>query len=286
MNIEANLQLKRFSDVNLNDSFFDSLREGYQEFSQWFEKKAEETAYVMQDEQGNIQGFVYLKEENERIEDVEPPLPHDRYLKIGTFKINAHGTKLGERFVKKAFDYSIANGIKKIYVTVFSEHKPLINLFLRYGFKKVAKKISSNGTEDVLLKKIGDAIGDVNLDYPILSLKNKQYLLAIYPDFHTRLFPDSILNNEHASIIDDVSYTNSIEKIYICKMARVQSLMPGDALVVYRTQDRPPAWYRSVATSLCMVEEVKDKSSFDSLTDFLNYTLVRTHIERVQLYEV
>lgn len=277
MNIDANLQLERFADINLDDPFFDTLKEGYKEFSEWFQKKAEEKAFVMKDEQGFIQGFVYLKEENEEIDDVTPPLQYDKYLKIGTFKINAHGTKLGERFIKKAFDYAIAKHIRKLYVTVFSEHEGLINLFCRYGFNKVAEKATKNGVENVLLKEIGDVNGDIDHDYPVISLNNNQYLLGIYPEYHTRLFPDSILHNEHASIVDDVSHTNSIEKIYICKMARVQSLRRGDALVIYRTGDgQGPAWYRAVATSLCMVKEMKTKSSFNSLAEFLDYCLSRS----------
>jgi len=286
MNIDANLQLERFADINLNDPFFDTLKAGYQEFSSWFQRKAEEKAFVMKDEFGMIQGFVYLKEENEAINDVIPPLPMDRYLKIGTFKINAHGTKLGERFIKKAFDFATDREIKKLYVTVFSEHEGLINLFLRYGFKKIAEKATNNGVENVLLKIIGEVNGDIDQDYPIVSLQNKQYLLGIYPEYHTRLFPDSILHNEDASIVDDVSHTNSIEKIYICKMPRVKTLKKGDALVIYRTGDgKGKAWYRAVATSLCMVEEMKTKSEFKTLSSFLDYCLSRSVFTEDELAE-
>ena len=34
------LQVKRFSDIDLNDSFFDSLRASYPEFDEWYNKKA------------------------------------------------------------------------------------------------------------------------------------------------------------------------------------------------------------------------------------------------------
>lgn len=284
MNIDANLQLKKFRDINIDDPFFDSLKEGYAEFNDWFKRKADEQAFVIKDESGLLQGFVYLKEENEKINDVSPPLPQDRYLKIGTFKINAHGTKLGERFIKKAFDYAIFNNIKKLYVTAFPEHESLISLFERFGFKNVANKVTKNGTEQVLLKEIGNREGKIEKDYPIISLNKRQYLLGIYPEYHTRLFPDSILNNENLSIIDDISHTNSIEKIYICKMPRVQALRPGDALVIYRTGDgQGPAWYRAVATSLCMVEEVKTKANFANLNDFLNYCQARSVFSEEEL---
>lgn len=284
MNLNVNLQYKKFSELNLDDPFFDSLKAAYEEFRDWFRRKSEERAYVMIDGDGLIQAFLYLKEENEAITDVEPNLPHDRYLKLGTFKINAHGTKLGERFLKKAFDHAVANNINKLYVTVFSEHQSLIQLLERFGFQHVANKTTVNGIESVMLKVIGNRSGEINKDYPLMPVSKNQYLLSIYPEFHTRLFPDSILNNEKANIIDDVSHTNSIEKIYICKMRNVESLKRGDLLVVYRTKDdQGSAWYRSVATSLCVVEEVRTKRDFPSLEEFLKYCESRSVFSREEL---
>ena len=37
---------KHFGDINLNDPFFDSFREDYIGFDKWFNKKADEIAYV------------------------------------------------------------------------------------------------------------------------------------------------------------------------------------------------------------------------------------------------
>nr|VFK40135.1 MAG: hypothetical protein BECKSD772F_GA0070984_10549 [Candidatus Kentron sp. SD]VFK45462.1 MAG: hypothetical protein BECKSD772E_GA0070983_10549 [Candidatus Kentron sp. SD] len=277
MNLDRNLQWESFENINLDDPFFDGLKAGYQEFSDWFHRKAKDKALIMKDEFGGIQGFMYLKEKNEAINDVTPPMPFDRYLKIGTFKINAHGTKLGERFVKKAFDFAIARGIKKIYVTVFSEHENLIDLLARYGFKKSAEKETPNGVENVMLKEVGVIQGKVIEDYPMISSRNNRFLLGIYPEFHTRLFPDSILHNENASIVDDVSHTNSIEKIYICRMKDVQLLKGGDSLVIYRTGDgKGSAEYRAVATSLCMVDEVNVKNKFVTLDEFISYCSPRS----------
>nr|VFK39259.1 MAG: hypothetical protein BECKTC1821E_GA0114239_100462 [Candidatus Kentron sp. TC] len=284
MNPDRNLQWESFENIDLGDPFFDGLKASYSEFSDWFHRKAKDRALVMKDESGKIQGFMYLKEENEAIDDVNPPMPFDRYLKIGTFKINAHGTKLGERFIKKAFDFSIAMEIKKLYVTIFPDHKTLIDLLIRYGFKKVGQKETPNGTESVMLKVIGEIKGNVLEDYPIISSRNNRFLLGIYPEFHTRLFPDSILHNENTSIVDDVSHTNSIEKIYICRMQGVEFLKKGDALVIYRTKDdRGSAWYRAVATSLCMVDEVKQKNEFKTLAEFVSYCLPRSVFTKEEL---
>ncbi len=98
-------------------------------------------------------------------------------------------------------------------------------------------------------------------------------MLAIYPQYHTQLLPDSILNNETFDIVQDVSHTNSIHKVYICRMA-VEIATPGDVLIIYRTKDpkeSAPAEYRSVATSVCVVEEVKRASEFNSEAEFIKY---------------
>lgn len=34
-----NINYKKFSEINLNDSFFDSLRQDYDGFDKWFKRK-------------------------------------------------------------------------------------------------------------------------------------------------------------------------------------------------------------------------------------------------------
>jgi len=265
------IQKKRFAEINLCDPFFDSLKEDYSSFSEWFRRKANEEAYIL-DFNGKIQAFLYLKKEFGPVEDVIPPLPDGTRIKIGTMKINPHGTRLGERFIKKAFDYAINQGISELYVTVFPKHVALIDLFKRYGFIEHGKKVSPDGEEKVFVKSFEHLTGDILLDYPIINAKeSRKYLLGIWPKYHTRLFPDSILTNESFDMIEDVSHTNSIHKMYICSM-NVSPLKRGDIVVIYRTKDdKGPAWYRSVATSICVIEELKSKRDFESEKEFVDY---------------
>ncbi|GGM81689.1 hypothetical protein GCM10010967_11810 [Dyadobacter beijingensis] len=267
-----NLVYTEFKNIDLSDPFFDSLKEDYKEFGKWFEKKAltSDKAYILSDE--GIQAFLYLKLEKEAITDVNPNLEPALRLKVGTFKVNPHGTRLGERFIKRIFDHAIKSGVSAIYVTAFEKHKQLINLLMAYGFERHGTKASENGQETVLLKNLERSSTGILMNYPRFSTKNhKKFLLAIYPEYHTRLFPDSILNNESFDIIQDVSHTNSIHKIYVTSMD-VSGLNPGDLLVIYRTGDgQAPAHYRAVVTSVCVVEEVKSKNDFSSLADFLRY---------------
>ncbi|EKM0809756.1 TPA: hypothetical protein MAA73_005201, partial [Klebsiella pneumoniae] len=109
-------------------------------------------------------------------------------------------------------------------------------------------------------------------NYPLVKLQGRNYLLSIYPAWHTRLFPESKLHNESAGIIADISHTNSIEKVYLTKMHGVASLKPGDNLLIYRTSDgQGPARFRSVATSVCVVQEIKDIHDFLTYEEFKNY---------------
>ena len=98
-----NLKLEYFSKINLDDPFFDSLKSDYKEFPNWFSKKREEgeSAFIFINNRGLLDGFLYLKIEDEELNDIKPSLPSKNRLKIGTLKINPHGTRLGERFLKK-----------------------------------------------------------------------------------------------------------------------------------------------------------------------------------------
>lgn len=269
-----NLTYEKFKDVDLGDIFFDSLKSDYEEFPVWFAKKSNESAYIFRNEHGNIDGFLYLKQENGEITDVAPLLPAAKRIKVGTMKINAHGTKLGERFIKKICDHAIFFSVDEVYLTIFEKHTSLINLVSRYGFKKVATKTTKNGQELVFVKPMR-ARTDAQIleNYPIIRTATANcYLLSIYPTWHTRLLPDSILKTESSDIIQDISHTNSIHKVYLAGMHGMDSLRSGDVLLIYRTGDgHGPARFRSVATSICVVEEYRNISSFANKEQFLNY---------------
>lgn len=268
-----NLSYQRFNDINLDNPFFNSLKMDYNEFEEWFIKKAAEFAYVFAADDGSIQGFLYLKIENEALEDVDPPLPPAKRVKVGTLKINPHGTRLGERFLKKIFDHAVTQNADEIYVTVFEKHDALVKLFKRYGFRQKATKTTENGTELVLVKSMSNEGKSILGRYPLVKVGDQSiYLLSVYPQWHTRLLPDSILKNEDASIVQDVSHTNSIHKVYLAAMQGMEDLNAGDVVLIYRTTDGAgPAHYRSVATSVCVIEEYRNIYSFSSKEDFITY---------------
>lgn len=148
--------------------------------------------------------------------------------------------------------------VDEVYVTIFAKHEALIKLLQRYGFEERGKK----GDELVLVRPIKQRSNNILRDYPFVHTEGKRkFLLAIKPEYHTRLFPDSILNTEQREkdyLVRDVAHTNSIHKIYVCRMKGVDQLHRGDVLVIYRMSDGAgPAYYRSVISSVCVVEEIK-----------------------------
>lgn len=276
---------KKFSEIDLNDSFFQSLREDYPGFDSWFIRKSEQKAFV-QYENNNIIGFLYLKLEEEIVEDVVPEIKANKILKIGTFKIVAHGTKLGEQFIKIILDFALEENADVCYVTIFEKHSNLINLVQQFGFEKYGTKGDGLNKENVYLKQMKIITGNINKDYPFVSINNrKKYLLSIYPKYHSIMFPDSILNTESKDIINDVSYTNSIHKIYVCSMEQIEDLKYGDIVVLYRTAEKgKSAEYSAVATSICVIEDVKLQNDFENFSKFYEYASKYSVFEREDLF--
>lgn len=265
-------EFRKFKDIDLEDSFFDSLKSDYTEFSEWFCKKAENNALIHFDKDGRLNGFLYLKVEDEDL-DIDPPQKKALRLKVGTMKIDAHGTRLGERFIKKIFDFALLKSVNEIYVTIFDKHESLTNLFLKYNFSKIGLKHSNNGSENVLSRIMNGA--NVIANYPFINYENSTniYFLSIYPEYHSRLFPDSILKTENSNnIVKDISHTNSIHKIYIAGMRGMENLKTGDILVIYRTAENGlPAKYSAVFSSICVIEESKNIHDFTNYESFYEY---------------
>lgn len=147
----SNIKYKKFAEINLQDPFFDNLRMDYPGFDTWYKKKAmaEESAYVLYEE-NKLVCFVYLKIEDSLDTNIIPPLYPTRWVKIGTFKIEARRTKLGQRLIKRAFDFAISHNIFDLYVTAYDKHAVLIDILKHYGFVEYGNK----GSEKVLVKHI------------------------------------------------------------------------------------------------------------------------------------
>ena len=189
-------------DIDINNKFFNSLRDAYLNFNEWFAKKCNEEAYICQDDKGDILGFLYMKTEDEyeNYSDIEPLFSPKKRLKVGTFKVEATGFRLGERFIKIIFDNALERNVDEIYITLFenrSELQMLSELLNRWGFQKHGVKRSTGETVMTKQMKVYNPNLTVKENFPNLYYKRQKFILPIYPKYHTSLIPDSILKNEN-----------------------------------------------------------------------------------------
>lgn len=278
-----NLNHKTFADIDINDSFFNTLKEDYPEFCEWYNAHPTRDAYV-QIIDNRIKGFLCVKTESrEECSDINPIINADRLLKISTFKIDAHGTKKGEQFLKIITDIAVNEKVEACYVTIFDKHKSLIDLVKTFGFMKHGIKVKTG--EGVYVKWFTRITHNVYQDFPMVSMEGtRKYVLGIYPKYHSVMFPESILTNENKNILTDISHTNSIRKVYVCSMQGVDRLEKGDVLVIYRTAEYGhSAEYSAVATSICVVDEIKKQDEFADFEKFYEYVYAYSPLEENDL---
>lgn len=260
-----------FAKILLNDPFFDSFREDYPGFDKWFIRKSDEIAYVCRSENA-ITAFLYLKieDESEAYPDIAPVFARKRRMKIGTFKVILNGYKLGERFLKIVFDNAIRYKVEEIYVTIFPKRLDqirLINLLEEFGFVRYGEKVHPDGNELVYVHNMQKRFDAANprLTYPFFNRKGRTFIGSIYPEYHTNLFPDSILRTESPeNYVENEPFRNAIRKVFISRSWN-RDLRPGDNIVFYRTG----GIFQGVISTIGVVENVvtgiKDEKSFIEL---------------------
>ncbi|OPX88216.1 MAG: hypothetical protein A4E53_02108 [Pelotomaculum sp. PtaB.Bin104] len=265
----------KFQDCDLNDSFFDSLKEDYSEFPTWFSKKskAEEEALVFKDEQG-IGAFVYLKSETEAIELLDKVLPAIPRIKIGTLRLAERFRK--QRLGEGAIGVSLWRWQEKkcddIYVTVFEKHDTLINLFEYFGFKCVG--MNRRGERVYLKSRNKIDYSDPYKAFPFINPNfNKAGLIPIDDHFHDRLFPYSELFR-NKNLIEEITAGNGVTKVYIGSPFSALHYYIGEPVVIYRIfNGTGQKTYKSVATSFCVISKVDIIKSGGvtrmSLSDFI-----------------
>lgn len=257
------IKLVQIGTLDINDNFFDSLREDYggSDFNNWLLKKNAEPAYIFQNKEDGLQGFLYLKteDEDEPYPNFSPPFEPAKRLKVGTFKINQSGLRLGERFIKIIIDNALKRNVDEVYVTLFEDKRPevihLKKMMEQWGFVKKATD-TKNG-EAVLVKDMRHYDGgkDPKFNYPLLKQDAKVTILPIDSQYHSKLFPDLHLKNEDVHLYDETACRYAIEKIYVCGWKHIDC-NPGDLVCIYR-MGTVYKTYTSVVSGIGIIQEIK-----------------------------
>lgn len=263
-----------FGNVDVTDNFFDSFRDKYDGFDMWFARKCDEEAYICRSDEGKILGFLYLKTEgiSENYSDIEPPFTPKRRLKVGTFKVESTGFRLGERFIKIIFDNALQRKVDEIYVTLFTDSGELValeELLHRWGFAFYGIKHTENKKEKVLVKRLHVMLDGATpkLNYPNFSHSCNKFIMPILPQYHTSLLPDSQLNSENRiDFLGREPHRYALQKVYI-SMASTNGAKPGDLILFYRMgAPGERKKYKSVVSTVAIIDEIiKNIGSEDEL---------------------
>lgn len=260
-NIE-DVQLHTLSP-ELYGEFFNSLREDYDDFNDWFGRKSQEGrhAWICRDDQGNLGALcIYAEQTDEKITDSGEALS-GKALKLCTFKVgeSVRGRKIGELFLKAAFRYATENECHNIFIHGNEEKQHyLVSLLEDFGF--VGRPGNYEG-DTVWVKKHPvivpndsvDAKEFVRLYYPYYRQDEavSKYLVPILPGYHDILFPDYFSQRSAQIELFESSQRhvgNAIKLAYLCG-SQTKSIAPGDILLFYRSRDE------KVVTTIGVVDD-------------------------------
>jgi hypothetical protein len=267
-------------NLDVEDSFFDSLREEYPEFDDWFRGISIEgrECWVHRDDTGRIGALLIPKEEDEAILTT-PPIPASNRLKLCTLKVDMPGFRMGELLLKIAFQYCIDNQIFETYLTHFRKTEdPLVNLLEEYGYESVGTL--ENG-EEVFMKELTpeqEYIPPIEVAkkyYPSFrdTPNVRKYVIPIKPEYHERLFPDYRQRQIRITEYSEINVQgNTIRKAYLSH-SRIRSIGSGDIVLFYRSSDQ-----RRI-TSLGVVESTLRTGDADSIVEFVGNRTVYSYDE-------
>jgi len=241
------------ASLDVNDPIFDSLREDYPNFNEWYAKKSRigRNCWVYKRNNGSLGAVLIYKIENEVVLS-EPPLDKNNRLKIATMKVSQVGYKIGELLLKLSFELAIKNNIPEIYLTHFTrENDYLVDLIEDFGFKKVSI-ITQPGIdipEDLFLKKVLIKDDDIRGLTPSEISKNyypnfydgkevRKHIVPIQPKYFKRLYTDfpkrQTTLDEHLGQF--IIQGNTIKKAYLSH-SYSKKMTVGDLLLFYRSKD-------------------------------------------------
>lgn len=289
---KIHVQLPNIEDVHLyalspllDSEFFESLRDGYPEFDNWFREKAREgkKAWVAWEQQGILGAIcVYAQQDNQKITEEGLTLAGPA-LKLSTFKVgpSVRGRKIGELFLKAAFRYATANRLENIFIHGdVDQHYFLFEMLEDFGFSRVGSHPGSDGRDAVYLKR-HPVISPADAIDPFAYLKQYfphfrhdaaigKFIIPIRPAYHRMLFPDynSPADRQLALFQPSDFVGNAIKLAYLCH-AQTKQINPGDLVLFYRSGDE-----RAV-TSLGVVED------YERLQDA---SLIASRVKRRTVY--
>jgi GNAT superfamily N-acetyltransferase len=258
-------------DVKL--PIFDSLREGYPEFDNWFTEKCKRQHRECWTIEigGEVVGIVIYKEERQG--DTDASQAAQKILKLCTFKLSPshRGERYGEQLLKQSLWHAAMNGFDLVYVTAYEDQHVLNNLLTAFGFRMTYKNKKGELVLEKLITKgpIKKPSGMLPLECTIINYPNfyfgddnAKHIVPIQADYFERLFPekDGKLQGDlfggalppDGRINSKRTPGNTIRKVYVCR-ASTNRVKPGDVVVFYKSSTEGDE-HSQCATTVGVVE--------------------------------
>lgn len=247
-------------ELDVDDPIFDSLKEEYDGFEEWFGNIPNRDAYVNWNPDGTIGAVLIIKPNEVEAIGEDPKLRKKERLQISTLKVaeERRGSKAGELLISIAVREAIHHDLEEVYLTHrIRENDYLVQLISRYGFR-CASELPDG--ESVFVKRLTPGPGDdpdpfetsVRF-YPSFYDGDHvdKFLVPIQPHWHNKLFTAYEKRQQKLSEYggEFSSEGNAIKKAYLSK-ANIKRIKQGDLLLFYRSHD-----HREI-TSLGVCEQV------------------------------
>ncbi|MBZ9669815.1 GNAT family N-acetyltransferase [Mesorhizobium sp. ES1-3] len=269
--------------IDHEDAFFDSLRDGYPEFDDWWRDKCvrlRRRCWVVYDDD-DLAGLIVRKDEDGL--DTDAVTKAGKILKICTFKVSPEkrGVKLGELLLKQVLWHAQTNSYELAYLTTYEDQAALRSLLEFYGFRNAGTKgngelIYERGFSSAKLLPDGTAsVFDVSRKaYPrfLVTDQVKGFGIPIKESYHDILYPD-LWNPRQPDLFSGASRAerptrpgNTIRKVYLCR-APSNLGEAGSVLFFYKSASKePPSQAMTAVGVLESVESAKSTRDLMQLT--------------------
>lgn len=253
------VELRPCYSINIGDPIFDSIRDDYSGFDDWFRRSCQlgqREAFVI-DGDDSLAGICILKDED----DEEYGLPSHR-LKLCTIKVAEphRRQRFGALLIKAALDNAVRRHRTGLYVTVFDRQPELIRLLEDLGFE-ITPQVTKLG-ELVLWRALippPNAASELDgfefnrrFGPHNLKLDVPMHIIPIQPHWEERLFPEGRLQLE--LIGENAACGNDLRKAYLSRAGTLR-LDRGDLVVFYRSGDvRAVRFVAVVEDALCSAD--------------------------------
>ena len=265
--------------IPIADTFFDSLRDGYPEFDNWWQGKCigeRRPCWVVYDDD-ELAGLIVRKDETGT--DTDATQKCDKILKVCTFKVSPEkrGIKLGELLLKQVLWFAQKNDYDLAYLTAYPDQVALIALLEFYGFRRTATR----GDGELILERTFSSHRLERDDHtPVYETDRKNYprfvadtkvrgfVIPILEGYHDTLYPE-LRDARQPDFFRDLGEEggpkrpgNTIRKVYLCR-APSNLGDPGSVLFFYKGKsDEAPS---QALTAVGILEEVTLAKSTEDL---------------------